>query len=68
MTTTLARMVSILGFFMVFGCGWALLFVRPGTGDFVIAVFGVALGALIVTACVVVIRRDIRRTSVKEEK
>ncbi len=61
-------MVMGLGLFVAVGCGFTLLFVRPGTGEYVIAVFGVAIGALIVAACVVVIRRDIRRTSFKEEK
>lgn len=68
MTPALVRAAMVLGLFVAIGSAWSLIFVRPGSGEFVIATFGLALGLVVTVMSAVLARRDIRRSLDKEEQ
>jgi hypothetical protein len=66
--SALIRPIMTIGAFIAIGSLWALLYVQPGTGEFVIAVMSVLLGAVMVALAIVLARGDLRRVVDKEDR
>lgn len=62
------RSLMSLGAFIAIGSLWSLLYVKPGTGEFVIAVTTVAMGVAMVLVATVLARGNLRRVVNKEDQ
>lgn len=66
--SVLIRPIMVIGAFIAIGSLWSLLFIQPGTGEFVIAVTSVGFGVVIVAIAIVLARGDLRRVVDKEDR